>query len=204
MATNYHDITLALSGVCQSAKLVNELATQGNTDTLAFSTSIKSLLVTQPENTLAIFEDRAWNLRLGLQTLLSKLNSRPQDLTRYWISLLNLANKLERNPQAKQELAQRITRVPEQLKHYGLLEPQMLSNFAAMYTDIISPLGKKIQINGTLTYLQQPAIQDQIRACLLAGIRSAVLWQQVGGTKWQLLFSRRKLFNAAKQIFDSL
>ena len=47
-------------------------------------------------------------------------------------------------------------------------------------------------------------MQDKIRACLLAGIRSAVLWRQVGGSKWQLLFHRKKLVQAAQQLYSTL
>ena len=47
-------------------------------------------------------------------------------------------------------------------------------------------------------------VQDKIRACLLAGIRSAVLWRQVGGSKWQLLFHRKKLVQAARQLYLTL
>jgi high frequency lysogenization protein len=35
----------------------------------------------------------------------------------------------------------------------------------------------------------------EIRALLLAGIRSARLWRQLGGHRWQLVISRRKLLN---------
>ncbi len=59
-------------------------------------------------------------------------------------------------------------------------------------------------MTGSTLYLQQLAMHHRIRACLLAGIRSAVLWRQVGGTKWQVLFSRRKIIAMAKQIYSSL
>jgi len=35
---------------------------------------------------------------------------------------------------------------------------------------------------------------------LLAGIRSARLWRQLGGHRWQLLISRRKLLDACKNV----
>lgn len=58
-------------------------------------------------------------------------------------------------------------------------------------------------MTGSTLYLQQLAMHHRIRACLLAGIRSAVLWRQVGN-KWQVLFSRRKIIAMAKQIYSSL
>jgi CII-binding regulator of phage lambda lysogenization HflD len=40
----------------------------------------------------------------------------------------------------------------------------------------------------------------KVRASLLAGIRAAVLWHQVGGGRLQLMFSRNRLTTQAKQI----
>jgi len=47
-------------------------------------------------------------------------------------------------------------------------------------------------------------MHNRIRACLLAGIRSAILWRQVGGTKWQLLFFRRRIFDTAQHLYNSI
>lgn len=204
MATNYYDITLALAGVCQAAKLVQQFALEGEADSAAVKISLETLLQTAPENTLAVYGGDERNLKLGLQTLLEQLNGSTEDLTRYWLGVLALSGKLDNNGDAKAELARRIQYLPAQLAHYDLLDDQMFATIAAMYVDIISPLGNKIQVKGSPLYLQQPAIHNRIRACLLTGIRSAILWRQVGGSKWQLLFFRRKIYDMAQQIYNSL
>ena len=204
MATNYYDITLALAGVCQAAKLVQQFALEGEADSAAVKISLETLLQTAPENTLAVYGGDERNLKLGLQTLLEQLNGSTEDLTRYWLGVLALSGKLDNNGDAKAELARRIQYLPAQLAHYDLLDDQMFATVAAMYVDIISPLGNKIQVKGSPLYLQQPAIHNRIRACLLTGIRSAILWRQVGGSKWQLLFFRRKIYDMAQQIYNSL
>ncbi len=204
MATNYYDITLALAGVCQAAKLVQQFALEGEADSAAVKISLETLLQTAPENTLAVYGGDERNLKLGLQTLLEQLNGSTDDLTRYWLGVLALSGKLDNNGDAKAELARRIQYLPTQLAHYDLLDDQMFATVAAMYVDIISPLGNKIQVKGSPLYLQQPAIHNRIRACLLTGIRSAILWRQVGGSKWQLLFFRRKIYDMAQQIYNSL
>ncbi len=40
----------------------------------------------------------------------------------------------------------------------------------------------------------------QTRALLLAGIRSAFLWRQLGGRRWRLLFQRRRLLQTSQQL----
>ncbi len=202
---NYQDRTLALAGVFQSAKLIHQFATTGLTDDVAFETLLSSLLQTQPENTLAVYGGHASHLQLGLETLMSQLNANDKmNLANYWIGILALEGKLNKNPEAKHNLARRIARLSQQLGYYSLMDDEMLGIMAGIYSDIISPLGKQIHVLGSPLYLQQPTIQHKIRACLLAGIRSAVLWRQTGGSKWQLLFSRRKLIQTAQQIYSTL
>ena len=70
---------------------------------------------------------------------------------------------------------------------------------------LLAHWAKKIHILGSPDYLRQELVQNKIRAVLLAGIRSAVLWKQMGGTKWQILFFRRKItLPPAKQIYSSI
>ncbi|SQC43736.1 putative lysogenization regulator [Klebsiella pneumoniae] len=70
MAKNYYDITLALAGVCQAARLVQQLAHQGHCDSDALHVSLNSIIDLDPESTLAVFGGSEANLRLGLETLL--------------------------------------------------------------------------------------------------------------------------------------
>lgn len=205
---NYYDITLALAGVCQTAKLVQSFAHQGTATTqIAFQTSINSLLQTSPQDCLEVYGGQIENLELGLTTLLEQFSgargTNDLELSRYWMNLLALESKLNKSAQAKAQLAHKIQYLPAQLNHFDLLDEQMLEKLAHIYVDIISPLGNKIQVKGSTLYLQQPSIQNRIRACLLAGIRSAVLWRQVGGTKWQILFSRRKIIEQAEKILSN-
>ena len=44
-------------------------------------------------------------------------------------------------------------------------------------------------------------MQSKVRAALLAGIRAAVLWQQVGGGRLQLMFARQRLLREAKPFY---
>ncbi len=48
MAKNYYDITLALAGICQSARLVQQLAHQGHCDADALHVSLNSVIDLNP------------------------------------------------------------------------------------------------------------------------------------------------------------
>lgn len=209
MAKNYYDITLALAGICQSAHLVQQLAHQGQCQPDALNVSLRSVIDLNPGSTLAVFGNDEANLRLGLETLMAVLNSSSRqgmgaELTRYTLSLMVLERKLSGNKSALATLAQRIGQLDRQLAHYELGSETITSAMAAIYVDVVSPLGPRIQVTGSPAVLQNPLLQSKVRATLLAGIRAAVLWQQVGGGRFQLMLSRQRLLREAKTILSRL
>lgn len=202
---NIQEITLALAGIFQATKLVQQFAINGKADEKSFYISLNSLLKMSPKTVLDVYDDNLSNIKLGLQTLIEQLNIQQTDnINYYWLNILALEAQLNKKPDIKIELSQRIQRLPNQVIYNDLLSEQMLSTIASIYVDIISPLGKRIQVKGSPEYLQQIAIHYRIRSCLLAAMRSAVLWRQVGGSKWQLFFSRRKIINTAQKLLSSI
>lgn len=211
MAKNYQEIAVAYVATCQAATLVQQFAHQGaakNREDMA--TLMKSLLIIQPESTLSIYGDNLAHLKMGIETALAQLGSGQgkldTEIGRYWIGLLSLSQKLNKSSEAKATLVQRLQQIERQLPLYenDIMADQMIANLAAIYSDVISPLGTKIHVLGMQDYLVRPDIQQKIRATLLAGIRAGILWQQVGGTRWQFLFSRKKLLNQVKDLYKML
>ena len=111
---------------------------------------------------------------------------------------------MNKTPQAKQELARRIQYLPTQLEHYQLLDEQMLSNFAGIYVDVISPLGRRIQVTGATQYLQQLSTQKP-HSCGLTGRHS---FRRFVATRWAApngsVVFRSKIAAMAQQILSSL
>ena len=172
MAKNYYDITLAMAGISQAALMVQQLAHEGQCDREAFHTSLNSLLQMDPSSTLAVFGGEERNLKVGLETLMSVLNANNKGL------------------------GAELTRYTISLMESDTI----ISALAGIYVDVVSPLGPRIQVTGSPAILQNPQVQAKVRATLLAGIRAAVLWQQVGGSRLQLMFSRNRLFKQAQNI----
>jgi len=204
---NYYDITLALAGVCQSARLVQQLAHQGHCDADALHTSLNSVIDQHPGSTLGVFGDSERNLKTGLEMLPGILNASHRqglndELTRYVLSLTVLERKLSANQSALNTLGERIAGLQRQLEHFELESETLVSAMAGIYVDVISTLGPRIQVTGSPAVLQSPQVQARVRAALLAGIRAAVLWRQVGGSRLQLMFSRQRLIAQAKQILN--
>jgi len=49
-------------------------------------------------------------------------------------------------------------------------------------------------------YLQNEYVSNRIRSLLLAGIRSAVLWHQLGGRRWRLIVYRKRVQETATAL----
>jgi high frequency lysogenization protein len=61
-----------------------------------------------------------------------------------------------------------------------------------LYKDTVSQLSPRIIINGEQQHLSNENNASRIRALLLAGLRSAILWRQCGGSRLSLLFNRKR------------
>lgn len=199
MANTLYDRTIAFAGICQAVALVQQVAKNGHCDSDAFETSLKAILNTNPSNTVGVY-GREVDLKLGLECLVKGIDSTPagSEITRYIISLMALERKLQSRNDAMSQLGDRIQMLERQLDHFELLDEQMLSNLASVYLDVISPVGPRIQVTGTPSVLQQTSNQHKVRALLLSGIRSAVLWRQVGGKRRHLIFGRKKMVEQAQ------
>jgi len=196
--------TLTFAAICQVAHLVQLCSRSGNVEQTELTTLLNSILNTSPENTLAVYGGNSENLKHGLQLILDHLGDKSTqkdpELTRYIVSLINLERKLIKKPKVMATLGERIDKTKRQLEHFDISSDTMLASFASIYSDVISPLGARIQVAGEPTILKQSSNQNKIRSLLLAGIRATVLWRQVGGKRRNILFSRAKIVACAEQL----
>lgn len=201
-----HDKTLALAGLFQATSLVRDVATTGNADSNDTEVCLKSTLELNPDDLNTIYGSPA-NLTTGLQLIISQLgsdDSKPDmDIARYTITLLHLERKLAKQPQMLERISEGIERVKQQLEHFPISHENIIANLAGVYADTISQIAPKIMVSGDNQFLGDINRANQIRALLLSGMRSAVLWRQLGGSRWQLLFQRRKLCEEARHILQA-
>ena len=205
---NLTDQTITLAAICQVAFAVQKISRSGQIDDAQLEIMLNSIMVTTPDNTLAVYGNDISLLKQGFTTLIDHLGnqskSKDPELTRYVVSLLGLQRRLAKKPKKLSELGERIDQCQRQLAHYAITSDTLVASIASIYSDIISPLGSPIQIAGEPSILKQTNNQHKIRALLLSGIRSAVLWRQVGGKRRNILFSRPKLVEEAKRLLNQI
>lgn len=201
------DKTLALAGVYQSVILVQEIAHTGSVPDVQLTALLETLFRFDANTVSEVYGD-ASTVRKGLKTLVEQLSGNTQqsdkEIIRYGVNLLHLEKILRRSPGTMEELASSLESTEAKMDYFDLSHENIIASLAEVYQQHISPLGPKIMVQGEHTYLSQSGNANKIRALLLAGIRSAVLWRQCGGNRWQLLFSRAKYMQSAKQLLGNI
>ncbi|MFN3580680.1 MAG: high frequency lysogenization protein HflD [Pseudomonas sp.] len=197
---------IALGAIFEAAIQVDKLARSGQTNESAVTCLLGSILERSPDDVMRIYGGSAQPIRQGIQALQAMLErdtaALQRDALRYSMNLLSLERQLAKRDDMLSVLGQRLEQVSSQVEHFGLLHDNVNASLGSIYQDTLSTLRLRIQVHGDMRYLQQPDTANRIRALLLAGIRSARLWRQLGGHRWQLLISRRKLLDATRSVLN--
>ncbi len=203
MQNQWDDLAVALAGVFQAAALVETLAKTGYIASEQIETAVNSLINQNPASSEDVFGGIG-NLQTGLGVAAELLQNRRSkshpDTLRYVLGILYLQKKLKSRPHLLNLIGSRIGRVKEQLLHFPPSHENVVGNIAELYTETISTFSYRIQVMGDYNYLQQPRVASQIRTLLFSGIRAAILWQQLGGSRFKLLVYRKRLLQHINEL----
>lgn len=205
-----HSITnqiIALAGICQALKLVQQVARSTSVEQADIALMLSSIAMINADEPVQIYGGEMKALETGLTLIVDQLGDKPQkdvELTRYIVGVLALERRLNKTPAQLKKLGDKLQHLERQLQHFSITDDNMIANLADIYSDCISSLGGRIQIYGQPELLKQTSVQHKVRALLLAAIRSAVLWRQAGGSRLHFIFKRRKLVAEAKQQLSHL
>ena len=199
-ATHSGPQILALAGVFQATELVRQAAKHGTWSGYAATASLESLFRLESDSVEDIYGSRD-RLRLGLETLMGVLsgNDVQGDTLQHAVALLQLQKKFTRNAVMMNTVGKGIERIEAETAN--LEDPQREERraelVAQLYTETISNLTPRVVVNGNPRHLQNPRTVAWIR-----GLRSAVLWEQLGGGRFNLLFGRRRLLAQTQALLQ--
>lgn len=184
---------LALAGVFQGVALAHQLANDGRCDEGMLASSLASVFRIDAPSVVGVFGTVS-DVRLGLRTLVAQLDDDQRDINvmRMAATVLRLERTFSGRSGLQKQLQEGIIAAQRQVDHYGIDHPMIAARLAALYTDVISPLRPRVMVSGQPLHLQQQAVVERIRSSLLAAIRAAVLWHQIGGRQWQLVLKRKQ------------
>ncbi|MEO7251424.1 MAG: high frequency lysogenization protein HflD [Arenimonas sp.] len=195
------DRVLALAGLLQAIKLVQQMANNGQAETQALAPCIESLFRFDADSTEAIFGG-VRQLEPGLRRVVAQLDGSDRDTaqTRIAMNVLHLERRFISSTATVDSVRRELESIAPQREQSGSTHPAVLVSLGELYARQISPLGPRVLVQGNPVYLSQPDVVGEVRATLLAALRSAVLWRQLGGSYWDLLLSRRAMVEIARDL----
>lgn len=193
--------TLALAGVFQAAELVHQAATTGQWSGYAAEQSIQSLFVLESETVEDVYAGE-YGVNLGLKSLRDALSGdqRSAQALAYAIELLQLEKKYRANRVMRKHIGETLTEIDQLGSSDAALKDAQAKALGALYQKTISTLSTRIMVNGKPVYLQNERTLSWIRSLLFSGLRSARLWVQLGGSRFNLMLGRKKIIDASTEI----
>jgi high frequency lysogenization protein len=197
---------VALAGVFQAAHLVTEVASRGLVDATELQATLGCVFVSRFDSVDEVYGGPGGVSR-GLQVLIGHLvhrSGRRQDreITRYVVGLLHLERRLRRHPEVLERLRQGVEALALPTGSPAASDPRTVADLAELYLSTVSTLGPRIMVRGEPEQLARPGNAERIRALLLSGLRSAVLWRWCGGSRVRLLLGRGQLVRTARAVLE--
>ena len=196
------DRMLALAGLVQALAQVRRIADTGQADAAILATALDSVFRIDADSPAAVYGGET-ALRPGLLLLRDYFRNETRDelLPRLALALLQLERRFARDPTA-QQVHDGILALAPSAQRLGSVHPEVLATLGSLYSDTISHLRPRVMVQGNPHYLGQAGVVAEIRAVLLAALRSAVLWRQLGGSLWDFLLRRRDMVAAIEAALD--
>ncbi len=205
--SNFEQQTVALAGVAQAARMVDQISKTGSYPLEFLESSVHSLFEFEADSVEDVFGGLA-GVKLGLHNLSSLLASRQaqenHDVVRYIFGLLYLERKFAANREMMSVVHSRLEHTSFHAEHFANHVHDLCHSVSAIYQDTLSQLKFRIKVNGSAQHLQNTQNADVIRTLLLAGIRSAFLWRQLGGRRWKLVVQRKQLLQVSQNLSRGL
>jgi high frequency lysogenization protein len=205
--SNLEQQTVALAGIAQAARLVDQVSKTGSYPVEFLEPSLHSLFEFDANSVADVYGGLP-GVKLGLHNLSSLLANRQaeenRDVVRYVFSLLYLERRFAANPEMISVVHSRLQHASFRAEHFATHANDICHSISGIYQDTLSKLKFRIKVTGSAQHLQDSQNADVIRALLLAGIRAAFLWRQLGGHRWKLLLQRKQVLRTAQNLSRDL
>ena len=203
MTMDVRSRVLALAGILQALKLVRQIADTGHADGEGERNALDSVFRIDAASADAVYGNSR-SLRGGLLLLRDYFTDRSSDQTlpKLGMSVLQIERRFVADDAVAQQVLDGIRALEGIAERQGSIHPDVISKLGQLYADTVSHLRPKVIVQGNPHYLQQADVVAEIRALLLAALRSAVLWRQMGGTMWDFVLRKRAMLAAIEAELD--
>ena len=192
--SDMEDRVLALAGLLQALAQVRRIAETGQSDMASATVALDSVFRLDAATTEAVY-GHAGALHAGLRLLRDYLANAERDetLAKLGLSVLQLERRFQASAEIVHKVQTGINALSMPAERLGSTHPDVIAGLGSLYADTVSTLRPRVMVQGNPHYLGQAGVVAEVRAMLLAALRSAVLWRQSGGSLWDFAFRRRDM-----------
>ena len=199
--TPFDDRVLALGALLVALSQVRRIAETGQSDTATLQVALDSVFRLDAADTAAAVGG-VDAVRPGLRLLRDYLAGTNKDeaLGKLAMAVMQLERRFVADAAMTERVRTGLRALQGPVERLGSPHHDVVAGLASLYADTISHLRPRVMVQGNPHYLGQAGVVAEIRALLLAALRAAVLWRQMGGSLWDFLFRRRDMAAAIDRL----
>ena len=193
--------TISLGAIYQACNEIKKIAWQGEINNNIIEPLINSVYQTTSEEIEDVFISTK-RLNSGLDFLRRQLVgdafSRDGEVSRYFEAIGILVKNMNKKDEVLNKLRIELTKQSMPIKEDNLDQHALF--LSELYLSTISTVEPRIIVNGDNKYLTDKKNAAMIRSLLLCAIRSYILWQQSGGSKFRIFIFKKKIAELAVKL----
>ena len=193
--------TISLGAIYQACNEIKKIAWQGEINNNIIEPLINSVYQTTSEEIEDVFISIK-RLNTGLDFLRRQLVgdafSRDGEVSRYFEAIGILVKNMNKKDDVLNKLRTELTRQSMPINEDNLDQHALF--LSELYLSTISTVEPRIIVNGDNKYLTDKKNAAMIRSLLLCAIRSYILWQQSGGSKFRIFIFKKKIAELAVKL----
>ena len=193
--------TISLGAIYQACNEIKKIAWQGEINNNIIEPLINSVYQTTSEEIEDVFISIK-RLNSGLDFLRRQLVgdafSRDGEVSRYFEAIGILVKNMNKKDEVLNKLRTELTKQSLPINEDNLDQHALF--LSELYLSTISTVEPRIIVNGDNKYLTDKKNAAMIRSLLLCAIRSYILWQQSGGSKFRLFIFKKKIADLAVKL----
>ena len=193
--------TISLGAIYQACNEIKKIAWQGEINNNIIEPLINSVYQTTSEEIEDVFISIK-RLNSGLDFLRRQLVgdafSRDGEVSRYFEAIGVLVKNMNKKDKVLDKLRTELTKQSMPINEDNLDQHALF--LSELYLSTISTVEPRIIVNGDNKYLTDKKNAAMIRSLLLCAIRSYILWQQSGGSKFRIFLFKKKIAELAVKL----
>ena len=193
--------TISLGAIYQACNEIKKIAWRGEINNNIIEPLINSVYQTTSEEIEDVFISIK-RLNSGLDFLRRQLVgdafSRDGEVSRYFEAIGILVKNMNKKDDVLNKLRTELTKQSMPINEDNLDQHALF--LSELYLSTISTVEPRIIVNGDNKFLTDKKNAAMIRSLLLCAIRSYILWQQSGGSKFRIFIFKKKIAELAVKL----